>query len=241
MKKLKIFKISCLLFIVLVACDKKDDELKVSADVVFLKKEISGEVRYGTAYSLQGNQGLDSVTVTVPISGEVVKLKQNATSTYLFEYEPKNENFTNIAPYIGDYLFKVASKKGERLEVIEDQRFDDLAFAVINETGFDDDNLWLYVKWGKVSGADAYATLLFKLSGEAIFSSFTIPAFTDEEYEYKISDFHITGSWNEKPQKDQKYILRVNAIKYDSDTGKDEYFNIQEISATDREIIWEFE
>ena len=239
MRKFKIFKISCLLFAVLVACDKKDDELKVSTDVVFLKKKVSDEVRYGVSYYLQANQGLNEVTVTLPLGLKTVNLKQNEANTYLFEYEPNSGDFTNIAPEVGDYLFEVVSKKGERIEVTDEQRFNDLSFAVVESMDFDNTNLWCHVKWEKVSAADAYAVFLLKLSGEIVFSSFTIPASANSEY--KISDFHITGAWSEKPQKDKMYILRIKAIKYDAAIGKDDFYNIQEISESDREIIWQLE
>ena len=239
MRKFKVFKISCLLLAILVGCNDKDDELKVSANVVFLKKEISGEVRYGVSYYLQANQRLDSVTVTLPLGGRVVKLKQHETNTYLFSYEASNADFTEIAPSDGNYLFKAASQKGEHLEITDEQRFDDLAFAVIDSTSFDSGNLWYYVSWERVFDADAYMILLLKLSGKSIFNSVTIPSTSTTEY--MISDFHPTGTWEEKPQKGQRYILRINSIKYDSATGKDEYFNVQEISAIDREITWELE
>lgn len=244
MRKIKNFKISCLFFMALiavVACKEKDNTLKVSNDVVFLKKVIDNETRYGIAYYLQTNQGLDSVTVTMPLGGKSVKLKQHETNTYLFMREPSNSEFTNIAPVDGDYLFKIASKKGEYLEVADEQHFSDLPFAEIDSTGFDTGSLWFYVRWVKVPSADAYELMLFKSSGEMIFNSITVPATASTEY--KISAFHITGTWVEAPKKDQKYKLKINAIKYDSATNKDDYYNVQEISETvyAKEITWQLE
>jgi len=247
MRKFKNLKISCLLFailIALVACNEKDDSLKVSSDVVFLKKKIGGETRYGIAYYLQANQGLESVNVTLPLYGETVTLKQHELNTYFFIHEPDNGGFKNTEPVKGDYLFKVVSKKGEILEIIEEQDFSDLLFAEIESTDFDNDsnNQWLHVKWNSVYDADAYEVMLLKfMTGETIFNGYTVDA--TKGHEYIISYYHNTGVWGERPNKDQRYILKINAIKYDSAKDKEEdmFFNIQEVTETTKEITWDLE
>ena len=243
MGKFKNLKISCLFFtmlIAVVACNEKDNSLKVNSDVVFWKKKIENQDVYGVAYYLQANQGLDSVTVTLP-SEQVVKLKQHETSTYLFWKEPADAEFTPIEPETGVYLFKVASKKGEYLEIVEEQDFFDLPFIEIDSTGFDDSSgkKWYYVRWKDIKDADAYEVMLLNLSGKVIFNGITFPA--TEKHDYYISQFHITGVWDEEPKKGQRYNLKTNAIKYDDPTDKNNPYNTQIISESVREITWQLE
>ena len=241
MVRFKNLKVSCLFFAVLiavVACNDKDNTLTVSSDVVFWKKEIGNQAVYGVAYYLQANQGLDSVIVTLP-DEQRVKLKQHETNTYLFWSEPGNEEFTVVKPVSGNYLFNVWSKKGEHLEIDEEQDFYELPFAEIDSTAFDQINNWFYVGWRNVYGADAYNTMLFKLSGEVFFSGYVILA--TEMRDYKISDFHYTGAWWGKPEKGQRYNLKINAIKYDDPADKSNPYNTQIISEIVREITWQLE
>jgi len=242
MEIFKNLKISCLFFVMLiavVACNK-EESLNAETDVVFLKKkDNNNNTVYGVAYYLQANQGLNSATVTLP-NGQVFALKQHETSSYLFWHEPDNSEFSPSTPVAGNYIFKIESKKGESLEIIEEQKFDGLPFAEIEKWEFDNtkENKWLYVKWGSVLGADAYAVMLMQSSGKVIFNS--IPIIGSDTNEFIMSEIHLLGTWSGTPVYNQKYILKINAIKYDNNTiNYFDPYNVQEVSETLRDITWE--
>jgi hypothetical protein len=242
MKKLKKFRSSWLVLVLLfavVACNDKDDSFSANGDVVFLKKKIDNQVVTAAAYYLYANQGVDSVTVTLPGNSGVVELKQYETSSYSFWNEPKAEDFMAGFPTIGEYKFNVTSQKGESFETTDEQDFYNLSFAEIDSMNFNQVNLWFYVRWNDVQGADSYVARLFKLSGEMIFNGYTINA---DEPEYYISTYHVTGKWEEAPVYGQRYMLKISSIKYDDDaTDDNNVFNVQEVSETVQEIIWMIE
>lgn len=242
MKKLKNLRAGRLLFAVLivvavVACNKKEAELTATGDVIYVKKQNGDYPVFGVSYNVQTNKAVNSVSVTLP-EGYTLELTQNAENTYLYEKAPGDADFTTSTPIPGDYVFNVEGKDGEALQVFDKQEFYSLGFTKIDSMNFDDDNLWLYLRWEEVDDADAYTVELSKLSGQQIFNGYFVKA--TEGHEYAISYFHQTGAWSEAPQKDARYNLTINSIKYDEDAGDViDLFNVQEISKSVQEITWE--
>lgn len=223
------------------ACNKKDDSLSAYGDVIFLKRLDGAYPVYGVSYHVQGNKALSEASVMLPYGS--VKLTQNPTSTYLFENEPDDDDFTTSEPMDGDYIFNVVSESGEQLSIWEQQKFDNISFAEIDSMGFNDDEnkMWLGMKWEKVDDADVYIVTLHKLSGETVFNGLRLDATKGNEF---VISYHIQplGVWNEAPKKGTRYNLKITAMTMDEDAIDDmDIWNIQETSEYVQEITWDLD
>jgi len=240
MKNLK-FRTSYIILLstvfILGACTKDNTTtLEVHCDVVFFNKIINDEPVTGTAYFAYSNIPLSSCTVTPPNSTQSINLAAYGINTLAFTYEPANDEFSTAIPTEGNYIFNVTSADNETIESSDEQSFSDLGFAQLDEKSFDNNNNWLYLTWGEVTGADNYTVSLINSSGETIFSGYAVNADSPEFYITTQYDF---GVWTKTPTFDETYTLRIKCFKYDADATKDDYsYNIQEVSQKDYPLVW---
>lgn len=243
MKKFKQFIFLGAVFVavfLLGACDTKDDDtFNVYGDVVFMKKKIDDQVVNAVAYYAYANRSIASATVTLPNSGGTVELAPFGSSTYTYLVEPANSDYSTEMPVEGNYLFSITDSKGENIEVSDEQESDNLSFITLDSLDFNESNVWLYLEWNEVSGADSYVVKLLDSSGNVVFNGYSSDA---DVPEYYVSYYYTTGVWSSAPVKGQTYTLSIQCNKYDADATDEDYvYNIQEVSVYEQQIVWQLD
>lgn len=220
--------------------NEENDVFNVNPDVIFLHKVINNDTVTGVAYYAHGSQGITEAVVTLPDDGGTVQLGEHPNSTYTFYLEPTDEDYSDEENFpSGNYVFNVMSADGESLEITDLQEKDNLGFAQLDSTGFDNVQKVYYFDWEEVDGAQSYVALLLNSEGEVIFTSYPID---DESPVYYLSTYYDFGAWDSHPQKDENYTLRIQSYIYDADaTNSDYVYNIQEISIADYPLVWELD
>lgn len=245
MKRFKVFKISVIMLsvaaIFFTGCQKEEnDNFGVNTDVIFLHKVINNDTLTGVSYYVYGNQGMSEATVTLPNEGGTVELERHPGSSYTFYKDPADEDYVSEENFsVGSYIFNVMSKNGESIEITDIQELDDLGFALLDSTDFDEVQKYYYFDWENVEGAQSYVAMLLDSEGETIFTSYPID---DSTPNYYISTHYDFGTWSAQPQNGETYTLRIQSYLYDSDaTNSDYVYNIQEISIADYPLVWELD
>lgn len=224
--------------IVLTSCleDPEPVALDVVSDVFVQKVVQDGVEKYGLAFWVVGNKGLDSVTVEGPDDG-IWALEEDPTGNRVFSLFPEEEDYTDSMPDAGDYIFSVQSTQANEAAVtIKDELEDDeLGAVVIDSTEFS--NLKLKVSWQEVEGTDVYVIRLYDDENDLIFIS---PKQDDDktEYAFGLTDTGWSNS-SDKAQDGETYRIEVLALLYESgSTSTNEDYNIQFISRASAEIVW---
>jgi hypothetical protein len=222
-------------------CQNEDNDVfNVNADVVFLHKIIDNDTLTGVAYYAYGNQEISEVVVTLPENGGTTNLEKNPNSSYTYYFEAPDEEYSDKENFpTGSYIFNVMSADGESLEITEVQEMDEIGFAKLDSSGFDDEQKLFYFEWEEVDNTQSYVALLLNSEGEVIFSGYPV----DEESPFfYLSPHYDTGTWHSYPQTGENYTLRIQSYLYDADaTNADYVYNIQEISIADYSLEWELD
>lgn len=234
MKKYRIAGMALLMIFTFTACLNDDDpqfEI-VGADVYIIKKKVNDEIKYAPTYYLYANQGMTSVTVTVPNGGGTIDLDGTAGGV-VYGKEPADADFSTTIPEEGNYLFTAVSSKSETLTANDEFEMDDLAIPVINSLEFVSGSL--EVSWNEVSGADGYYFRILDASGDLVGSIYSID---NDVTEYTITG--STGEWEQTPSAGEIYTIELNAYSFDSDaTQYNSGYNVQEIAIGQSQITWE--
>jgi len=111
----------------------------------------------------------------------------------------------------------------------------DIGIAELDTMKYDSDYDGYYITWNVVSDADAYAVYLYDEDDEPIFISYSV----DVDAPEYILLYGYYGTWDDAPEEDETYTLRIKSIKYDADATSSDYIhNIQEISYNDFTFVW---
>jgi len=232
-------KLSFLIFmlfisLILQSCSNTETEFSVVGDVVFLKTIIDNEEVYGVNYYAYGNNSLSAASVITPLS-KTVQLEPYSTNTYIYYLEADSSDYTTSYPTEGTYTFDITSADGNTLTATDDQELYDIGFAQIDSMSYDSDYDGYYLTWNEVSGADIYVISLYDSDEELVFSSYSIDA--DAPEYVLLYDYY--GSWEDAPEVDETYTMKIKSIRYDSDATSSDYSNnIQEVSYIDFQFIW---
>lgn len=204
---------------------------------VFVQKIVQDSTeKYGLAFWVFGNKGLDSVLVEGP-DDETWTLKAEATGDRVFSLFPEDEDYTDSFPEDGDYTFTVKSTQADEAAItVKDKLEDDeLDAVVIDSTKFD--NLKLKLFWQEVQGTDAYYVRLYNDDDDLIFMS---PKLDDDETDYSFgtTDTGWANSSN-KAEDGETYRVEIMAILYESGSNSSNRdYNIQFISLASVEVVW---
>lgn len=245
MKRPEILKFSVIMLsvaaILFTGCNKEENnEFNVNTDVIFLHKIIGNDTVTGVAYYAHANQGISEAAVAIPEGGGTIELEQHPNSSYTYYKEPTDEDYiSEESVSAGSYVFNVVSNEGESLEVSDIQEMDNLGFAQLDSTAFDETQKYYYFDWEEVEGAQSYVAILLDSEGEVIFTGYPVD---NEAPVYFLSTHYDFGTWDSQPQKGETYTLRIQSYKYDPDATNNDYvYNIQEISIADYPLVWELD
>jgi len=245
MKRPEILKFSVIMLSVAAlfsaGCQKEESvDFDVSTDVIYLRKVVDSDTVTGVSYYVHGNKEMTTATVTLPDDGGTIELEQHPNSSYTFYKEPVDEDYASEESVpAGSYVFNVVSNEGELLEISDVQEMNNLGFARLDSTAFDEVQKYFYFDWEEVEGAQSYVALVLNSEGEVIFTGYPVD---DATPAYYLSAYYDFGTWDSHPQKDETYTLRIQSYIYDSDaTNSDYVYNIQEISIADYSLTWELD
>ena len=219
-----------------VSCNNKEDVLDIVSDVYAINKMFGDETRSALAFYTYGDQSIVSATVTLPNNGGNVELKDFPGSLYTMAKEPEVSDYKTVAPVEGIYTFTVKGGNGESIQQTDSLNFINLAIPHFTKTNFTGLPVYLETQWNLVPGADGYIVNMYDLTDKLIFSSFTVGKDINQ---YIITGSPSSGYWTEVATENQHYILRINAIVYDSDANSSNYiYNVSEISIGEKQITW---
>ena len=204
---------------------------------VFIQKISEGaEEKYALTFWLFGNKELESVTIEGP-EGGVWELDSDSSNPQIFSLFPETEDYTTSIPASGVYEFTVTSiQEGEAPMITDDELEDEeLDVVAIDSVKFENSQIKAY--WETVSGADNYRIRLYNESGDIIFLSEQI-ANNKSNYSFDSSN---DGWYNSSsiPETGDNCRLELLAILYESDALIDKDYNIQCVTMTSENIVWE--
>lgn len=219
------------------ACNDEQEErtFELQVDAYIVKKKIDGEIRFANAYFAYGTYGIKSATVTPPaLAGSSVELDAAMSTSSIFFKEPATEDFSNMTPAQGEYIFDVESRDGvvlQQSDIIEGEM---LSVPVITEATFQSDIVGLTVSWDSAFQADGFVLKLLNQNKRVVFTSYTLlPSAT----EYEINQ--ASGNWDENVYVGEDYTLQVQAFTYESSASQDNLlYNINEAAISEMEITW---
>lgn len=219
------------------ACNDEQEEkaFELQVDAYIVKKKFDGETMFANAYFAYGNKAIESATVTPPASaGDPVGLVASVSTPSVFFREPETEDFTNMFPAQGEYLFDVESRDGEVLQQSDMMEAGILEVPEITETTFHADTESMTVSWDSAYDADGFVLKLLNENDKVIYISYLLLASTEE---YQINQ--VSGNWDGVAYFGENYTLQVQAVTYESGaTEDDRLYNIREVAIGEMEITW---
>lgn len=216
--------------------DPEPPLLDAVPDVFIQKKVVDDVPKYGVAFWVLGNKGLESVTVEDP-NGDTATLESSDSNQQVFSLFPEQEDYTESFPVSGDYDFIVTStQEGEAPGTFTDELEDgELEAMVLDTVYFEDEKL--KTSWQSIESPDTYLVRLYDESENLIFMSSRLDD-DETEYSFGLYDNGWTDSSN-KPGNGDALRLEVLAILYESGaTTENKDYNVQFISIAAEDIVW---
>jgi hypothetical protein len=220
----------------IVSCSDSEIPLEVFADVMVINKKVDNAVKRAPAYYAYGNQSIQSASVALPSTSEIVELGAYPGSSYTFYRQPEAADYEDVPPADGNYEFTVKAQTGEIMEVTDVFDFEGLTIPQIKKDTFVGSPVVLNVEWAAVTGSDGYFVKLLDTDEKLVFSGYIVSSST---LKYTVSSSASSGSWVKSPVEGEDFILQVNAIAYDTgSTSATSDYNVSEISIGEKPIIW---
>ncbi len=220
---------------ILFSCN--DDNTTASFDVVgdvfVTKRIIDDEVKFANSYYAYGNQAMTMAQVTTPVGTEI-ELNSTDNDGYTYGKTASTSDFTANVPEEGNYAFDVIHEEIQH-QAIDLLVFQNLDFTVINTASME--NEILVIEWDDNQDAEVYMLRLISEDGNVIFNSTTLPSQTTR---FEIDTNTGSGNWLDGyPNNGDTYTLELHAFVFDAEASDVDYtFNIQEVSITEEEVLW---
>lgn len=237
----KVFTYNSLIAIILmfgiISCSEDEEPTPFIAvgDVYYMNKEIDGKKQTAIVYYAFGDKAIASATATSP-SGASVSLDESKNSSFTVFNEPKNEDFNENYPEDGTYIFEIVSNEGNQLQSSDLLQIKNLEIPEITEIRYEDLDSSYEIEWNLVNKANGYLIKLFDELGELVFTS--------DELGSGASSFTLIqdyeGTWEKDIVFGNTYTVLLHAFVYDSDAnGNNNLYNIEEVSLTDEDFVWD--
>ncbi|TKG94682.1 hypothetical protein EYV94_12110 [Puteibacter caeruleilacunae] len=239
MKRSKLFSLALLAFglcgTMFTSCDDDDDyPFEVIGDAYMKKMDVEGTTKYAAVNIIYANETMSAATVTTPTGEETLeKFYENTTA---FWNKTKAEQYVEDIPAVGNYTFKGTNVGQEQLTSVDELTDDEIDLPVITRAEYDGTSSMMELEWDKVADADAYNIKMVDEDGDIVFNG---PALNDKAEDYA---FGLTSSGWTKPTKAENgktYTIHLRAYLFDDEaTNANWSYNIQCISITTQEVVW---
>ena len=231
MKHLRIFAI-VVTAILMVSCNKNDDQATGVGDVVIVAKQTGTSTVYGIslyAYSLSPFESVSAASVADASKTYTLKANQGYKTSFLYE-TPDNE-FTATKPQASIFNFAAIFENGVTQEFQNTLSDKVLSVATIEKCEYNETDHQLDVEWALVDNANNYALNI--LEGSKFVFGSTALLDTRETYSIKASGNGWVSDFT--PVSGKTYTVRLIAILYEP--GGDAY-NIQATSIAEKTVVW---
>ena len=237
MKLLRIFSL-LLAVLLMVACNKDDDQATGVGDVVVVSKQSGTATVYGISIYAYSLSAFSSVSVTGP--DKTYQLKASEGNFY---YETPLEAFSVTKPATGTYDFSANFKNGVKQDFQNTLTDQILPVPTFYKCEYNLVKHQLELYWAFINGAASYAVNIF--DGEnLVFRTGELKSNVFNTNE-PLNEFHeayafvrASGSgWAAgfTPVPGKTYTVRVFAYMYEPGGG---IYNIQSISMADHPVTW---
>jgi len=222
--------------------DEEKTPFEAVGDVYYLNKMANNKKVSALSFYAYANKAMTTAVVSLANGGSITLSDQKENSFVRFKEPAENDFGTNI-PMEGHYNFDLESKDGDRLTSTDVLKRENLGFPEILKITYEDVDYSYDVEWSEVNAADEYFIKLLDKNASIVFTSATIEkgstAFTLIQDEL--------GTWEKEIVVGSNYLLQVFAVAYDGDADatatvgsiSSPPFNMQEISFSETEFIWD--
>lgn len=223
------------------SCSKSEEGTPFEAvgDVYYVNKIIENKKTTALAFYAYGNKAINSAMVSLPNSG-TVSLDESKENSFTVYHEPIDNDFSINYPAAGNYIFNLESKEGDKLQITDLLKIENLEIPEITEIRYENADFSYDVKWENISKADSYLLIMLDSERAIVFTSNSIEK-GNVAYTLIQNDL---GTWEKEVVLGESYTLKLFAFKYepgadDSSTTTSKTFNVQEISVGEISFIWD--
>ncbi len=231
MKHLKFFA-ALLLSLVILSCNKNDDQVTGVGDVMIVAKQLGANTVYGISMYAYTLSSFESVSVvSTAETGKTYSLKANQGYKTNFYFETPETQFTTTKPAAATFDFSASFTNGVK------QNFQDvltdkvLPIPTMDKCEYDVAKHQLEMNWTLLADAGSYSINIID-GDELVFRSTELPG------NIKTSVISAAGSgWavGFTPVAGKTYTVKLFAYMFE--TGGDAY-NIQAVSFVEKEVVW---
>lgn len=225
------FKIITALFLSLlvVSCNKSEDEASGVGDVILVAKKIGSNTVYGLSVYAYTFSSFKSVSVTG--SDQTISLKANQGYKTNFYYETPDAEFSTEQPLAGTYNFSAVFENGatdEFQDVLTDKY---LPVADFTKSAFNSSNGMLEIEWSLLADANSYSVHIWDGSTQVFGSA--VLANTVKSYAVSPNG----GGWASgfAPQNGKTYTVKLFAYLFEPDGNT---YNLQASSVAETTVTW---
>ncbi|TAJ13800.1 hypothetical protein DMA11_07260 [Marinilabiliaceae bacterium JC017] len=221
------------------SCNDDDDAeptLDVRADAVVEKSMIQEANKYAAVFHVFANQVIASAKVTTPVEEALpIDLVKEGTGGTYFVYEPAVEDYLDVMPQAGEYVFEITMASGEMVTLKEEISNKEIDVIVAKKLEFNEDKK-LAIEWDEIDGADTYDITIFNEKGDVakFYSGFLKKDVTSVE----LGNF--TAGWLQGyvPVPGETYKVQLKAYLFEEGTY-DPLYNVQCITSDNQYIDWQ--
>lgn len=231
MKHLKFFA-ALLLSLVILSCNKNDDQVTGVGDVMIVAKQLGANTVYGISMYAYTLSSFESVSVvSTAETGKTYSLKANQGYKTNFYFETPETQFTTTKPAAATFDFSASFTNGVK------QNFQDvltdkvLPIPTMDKCEYDVAKHQLEMNWTLITDATSYSINIID-GDELVFRSIEL------KNNVKTSVISAAGTgWavGFTPETGKTYTVKLFAYMFE--TGGDAY-NIQAVSFVEKEVVW---
>lgn len=218
--------------ILMVSCNKNDNQATGVGDVLIVAKQSEANTVYGIAmyaYSLSPFASVSAVSSADP--GETYTLKANQGYQTSFYYETPDIQFTTTKPAVATFTFSAIfeNKVTQEFQNILTDKV--LPIPIFTKCEYNSVDHRLDVTWTLISDASSYSLSIFDDS-TFVFGSAELKK---GESAYPVSATSNRWAVGFKPENGKTYTVRLFAYLYEPGGG---VHNIQATSIAEKTVVW---
>ena len=218
--------------ILMVSCNKNDNQATGVGDVLIVAKQSGANTVYGIsmyAYSLSPFASVSTVSSADP--GKTFILKANQGYKTSFYYETPDNQFTTTKPAVATFTFSAIFENRVTQEFQNTLTDKVLPIPTFIKCEYNIVDRRLDVKWTLINGASSYSLSIFDGS-TLVFGSAELKK-SDGTYSINATG----GGWavGFKPENGKTYTVHLFAYLYEPGGG---VYNIQATSIAEKTVVW---
>ena len=228
MNSFKIISI-VLLSLVIISCNKEEDEASGVGDAFTLTKRSGANDVYGLSiYAYTYSSFKSVVALSTAEAGKTYTLKSNQGYKTNFIYDTPDATYTTTKPVASTFNFTAIFENGvtdEFQDVLSDKI---LAAPTIDTCKYNSTKNLLRLTWKPVTNAESYFINITD-SSALVFGSAVPVTITAVSISTKVS------GWVSTPVAGKTYKVKLYAYLYEAEKNT---YNLQSVSIAETEVVW---